>query len=216
VVKGTRLYEQWKRGEYAPYSTEEAVEVVADMKALMPKWARIQRIQRDIPVQLIEAGVDKSHLRELAKARLREEGRECRCIRCREVGLNRVPVSRLKEAKLVDESYQASGGVEHFLSFELPQRDLLVGYARLRLNSDGQEAHLRELKVFGQMAPLGREGEWQHRGFGKELVATAERVAAEAGCAVIDVTSGVGVRRYYEALGYGREGVYMSKRLRAR
>ncbi|HXZ23926.1 MAG TPA: tRNA uridine(34) 5-carboxymethylaminomethyl modification radical SAM/GNAT enzyme Elp3 [Methanomassiliicoccales archaeon] len=216
VVKGTRLYEEWKRGEYAPYTTEQATKVVAEMKALTPKWARIQRIQRDIPAQLIEAGVDKSHLRELARSMLKAEGRECRCIRCREVGLNRVHVSRLKEARLVDDTYRASGGTEHFISFELPPRDLLVGYARLRLNEDGREAHLRELKVFGQMAPLGKEGEWQHRGFGKELVAEAERVAASSGCDVVKVTSGVGARRYYAALGYVRDGVHMSKRIPAR
>ncbi len=87
VVKGTPLYDMWCRGEYEPYSTEKAAHVVAEMKRLVPRWARIQRIQRDIPVQLIEAGVDKSHLRELARNELRSRGISCQCIRCREVGL---------------------------------------------------------------------------------------------------------------------------------
>jgi elongator complex protein 3 len=215
VVKGTPLYESWMRGEYAPYDTEKATAVVADMKALTPKWARIQRIQRDIPVQLIEAGVDKSHLRELAKARLREQGRKCSCIRCREVGLNRTAPSRLKDAEMMTTIYAASGGEERFIALELPD-ELLVGYARLRISSDGVEAHLRELKVFGLVAEFGKGGgEWQHRGLGKRLVAEAERQAAEAGCKEIMVTSGVGVRRYYEALGYSRSGAYMAKGLRA-
>ena len=168
VVKGTPLYDSWKRGEYEPYDTERATQVVAAMKALVPKWARIQRIQRDIPVQLIEAGVDKSHLRELAKARLRSQGLKCRCIRCREVGLNRVPLSRLDEVEMKTDGYRASGGEERFIALELPD-ELLVGYARLRINADGTEAHLRELKVLGLVAPIGKSGgEWQHRGLGKE------------------------------------------------
>ncbi|MDD1769709.1 MAG: tRNA uridine(34) 5-carboxymethylaminomethyl modification radical SAM/GNAT enzyme Elp3 [Methanomassiliicoccales archaeon] len=216
VVKGTPLYDSWKHGEYEPYDTERATQVVAAMKALVPKWARIQRIQRDIPVQLIEAGVDKSHLRELAKARLRSQGLRCRCIRCREVGLNRVPLSRLEEIETRTESYRASGGEERFVALELPD-ELLVGYARLRINADGIEAHLRELKVFGLVAQIGKSGgEWQHRGLGKGLVAEAERQAAEAGCNEIMVTSGVGVRRYYESLGYLRSGAHMAKPLRAR
>jgi elongator complex protein 3 len=88
----------------------------------------------------------------------------------------------------------------------------LVGYARLRLPSQGRIAHLRELKVFGQMAQLGTRGkEWQHRGFGKELMAEAEKIAANEGYAALQVTSGVGVRRYYSSIGYEREGVYMTK-----
>lgn len=217
VVKGTPLYDRWTKGEYAPYTTGQAAEVVAEMKALVPKWVRIQRIQRDIPVQLIEAGVDKSHLREIAKAKLRSEGRRCHCVRCREVGLNRVPPGRMGEAEIRVEEYQASGGKEHFIAFELSEQDYLVGYARLRINAGGQEAHLRELKVFGQMAQFGKPaGGWQHRGFGKDLVAEAESRAKDAGCSVMKVTSGVGARLYYEAMGYSRDIPYMSKPLDAR
>ena len=67
VVKGTKLHEDWSAGRYEPYTTDQAVRVIAEMKALVPEYVRIQRIQRDIPVPLIEAGVDKGHLRELVK-----------------------------------------------------------------------------------------------------------------------------------------------------
>ena len=100
VVKGTKLYEQWQRGEFVPYNTAQATEVVAAMKAIAPRYVRIQRIQRDIPVQLIEAGVDKGHLRELARARMKELGTKCRCIRCREVGLNRIQMDSAGDVEL--------------------------------------------------------------------------------------------------------------------
>ena len=80
---------------------------------------------------------------------------------------------------------------------------------------DGSEtATIRELKVFGRMAKIGKDGEdWQHRGFGKELVAEAERVARENGKTSVRITSGVGVRGYYRSLGYELSRPYMVKRL---
>lgn len=213
VVKGTQLHEMWSRGEYRPYTTDEATEVIARMKELVPPYARIQRIQRDIPVPLIEAGVDKGHLRELVKERMREHGTRCRCIRCREVGLMGITHYDDGAVRPSEEVYEASGGREHFLSFTLPEQDALVGYVRLR-TGDGPVAGIRELKVFGKLVPLEREGDgWQHRGYGRDLVARAEERAREEGCTGIRVTSGVGVRRYYAALGYRRDGVYMAKRL---
>ncbi|MDW5561780.1 MAG: tRNA uridine(34) 5-carboxymethylaminomethyl modification radical SAM/GNAT enzyme Elp3 [Methanomassiliicoccus sp.] len=213
VVKGTKLFEMWQQGEYAPYTTDEAVELMAEMKRLVPPWVRIQRIQRDIPVPLIEAGVDKGHLRELIKERMRSKGHECRCIRCREVGLKGVKDYRPEDVVMTETAYQASGGDETFIAFELPEQDALVGYARLR-TGDGPVAGLRELKVFGRMVPIKKQGGgWQHRGYGKELVARAEEVARDKGCEAIRVTSGVGVREYYRSLRYSRDGMYMKKTL---
>lgn len=212
VVKGTRLYDMWRSGGYEPYSTEEAVAVMAEMKRTVPPWVRIQRIQRDIPVPLIEAGVDKGHIRELIRERLRNDGHQCRCIRCREVGLKGIGDHCAEDMEMNVMAYPASGGTEHFISFDLPERDALAGYARLR-TGDGPVAGLRELKVFGRMLALGqREVGWQHRGLGKELLARAEDIARREGCVAMRVTSGVGVRSYYAALGYERSGAYMMKR----
>lgn len=107
--------------------------------------------------------------------------------------------------------YAASGGEEHFIN--LTYEDKLIGYVRVRI--DGNEcATIRELKVFGRMAEIGKDGEdWQHRGFGRELVSEAERIARENGRSRMRVTSGVGVRGYYRSLGYGLEGHYMVKDL---
>jgi len=213
VVKGTKLYESWVEGAYVPYRTGEAAVLVADMKALMPRYARIQRIQRDIPVDLIEDGVDKSHLRELAREILAKDGRRCQCIRCREVGLMGIRHFEREAVSREVIAYRSSGGVEYFISDNLADKDGLVGYVRLRI--DGNTARIRELKVFGQMAALGHKGEAQHRGFGKALLEEAERTARSWGCAQCVVTSGVGVRAYYEAQGYRRQGPYMAKVLGA-
>ena len=76
----------WKKGDYKPLSTTMATKLVAELKTYVPEWVRIQRIQRDVPSQLINAGVDKSNLRQLVEKELAKHGKQCRCIRCREIG----------------------------------------------------------------------------------------------------------------------------------
>jgi len=212
VVKGTKLYEDWMAGTYTPYGTDEAVRVIAEMKKLVPEYVRIQRIQRDIPVPLIEAGVDKGHLRELVKELLAQQGERCHCIRCREVGL--LGMRDIDPGELAPKviSYEASGGQEEFISLVL-ENDALAGYARLR-KPKGDTALIRELKVFGRMARIGeRGGEWQHLGLGGRLLEMAESSAREAGYSSIKVTSGVGVRGYYASRGYERQLPYMGRSL---
>lgn len=221
VVKGTGLYDAWSSGSYSPPTVEDIVELLVEVKRSMPPWIRILRIQRDIPAKLIEAGVKKSHLREIVMRRMREDGTPCRCIRCREVG--RLPVggdavTDRSDAELNAVEYNASGGIETFLSFDIPSTDSLIGYARLRFPSDHdvQSALVRELHVYGQMAPLdGKAGDhWQHKGFGGKLLAECEARAESAGFAEVLVTSGVGARNYYRRLGYELKGPYMAKRMR--
>ena len=221
VIGGTRLYEMWREGKFRPMTTEEAVELLARVKAELPPWVRVQRIQRDIPAQLIEAGVRAGNLRELVRRRMEAEGRRCRCIRCREVGHSAV---RPEEVELRVERYEASGGTEVFLSFEDPARDVLLAILRLRAPSEG--AHrpeldgavvVRELHVYGRLVPVGgRPGAdgWQHRGLGRALLAEAERIAAEEfGLGKVAVLAGVGTREYYMRMGYERDGPYVSKRV---
>jgi len=115
VVEGTELYRMYLRGDYAPLLDGEAAELVSRIKEILPGYVRLQRVQRDIPAQLIAAGVKKSNLRQLARQRLEARGGRCRCIRCREAGLLHVTEA---DVSLKHERYLASGGEEHFLSYE--------------------------------------------------------------------------------------------------
>jgi len=210
VIEGTGLYDLWKAGGYVPYDVDTAVVLISDMKSVVPEYVRIQRIQRDIPAPQISAGILKSNIRELVAGEMRRTGRECRCIRCREAGHRGVSMNDPDRMTVKTIEYEASGGTEHFISMEY--EDSIAGYVRLRIS--GNTAFIRELKVFGKMAPFGTEGEWQHRGIGKELMDTAERKAYENGAAEIRVTSGVGARGYYRSIGYELKGPYMVKATR--
>lgn len=211
VLPGTLLHQEWVEGRYAPYDTATAAGLLSRIKARLPPWVRIQRIQRDIPARLIAAGVRSGNLRQLALARLAQEGGRCRCLRCREVGRRATP--RPDTLLLTRQSYEAGGGREEFLAFEDPETDAVGGFLRLRLpTGEGgpREPVIRELKVLGPEIPVGsspRSGlEMQHRGFGKRLVAEAEQLARDSGARSIRVTSGVGTREYYARLGFVRDG----------
>jgi len=224
VMEGTELYEWWKRGEYQAFDTEQAVELIAQVKEFVPPWVRIMRVHREFPVHLIQAGVKSGNLRELALARLRERGKRCRCIRCREIGHRTLKEGVLVQpdhVEMVATEYDASGGQEFFISMEDSEADILVGYVRLRIPSqhacreevDGSTALVRELHVYGTEVPVGqrRSGAWQHAGFGRKLLGEAERKAKQAGASRVLVLSALGTKQYYERLGYSHVGPYMGK-----
>ncbi|MCW4004693.1 MAG: tRNA uridine(34) 5-carboxymethylaminomethyl modification radical SAM/GNAT enzyme Elp3 [Candidatus Bathyarchaeota archaeon] len=228
TIANTKAYEWYQQGTYQPYTTEEAASIIAEIKKTIPPWVRVMRVQRDIPARLILAGVKKSDLRELAQKKLKEQGAQCQCIRCREVG-HRLVVDHinpdLEKVKILTHQHEASEGTEVFLSAEDPQNNVLLGYLRLRVPS--QKAHrpeitavpsaiVRELHVYGPLVPVGKHtaGAWQHRGYGKVLLSEAECIAREQfGLKKLLVISAIGTRRYYMRLGYERDGVYVSKRL---
>jgi elongator complex protein 3 len=226
VTKGSEFYDLWKKGDYTPYTTEQAVDLIVNIKKMLPKWVRTMRIQRDIPSQLIEAGVKKSNLGELVYNKLAEENIKCQCIRCREVGHQGVGVNPVfGDIKFMKEEYNAGMGREIFLSHEDPLNDILIGFLRLRIPSnmahrrevDKKTAIVRELHVYGQMAELGQKKDeiWQHMGYGEDLLAEAEKIALENyDKNKLLIISGVGARNYYRKFGYEREGPYMSKILK--
>jgi elongator complex protein 3 len=75
---------------------------------------------------------------------------------------------------------------------------------------------LRELKVAGELVPIGKTDTalWQHKGYGRQLLMESERVALQHGAKEMLILSGVGVRNYYRKLGYERKGPYMAKLLK--
>lgn len=228
VTKDTILYKWYKEGKYRPYTTEEAVKLLVEVYKIIPKWVRVMRIQRDIPVPLIAAGVKHSNLGQLVFNELIKRGIRPREIRFREVGhvMQKFGIQpEVEHIKLLRDDYEASEGHEIFLSFEDVKNDILIGFLRLRIPSE--KAHrkeinccpsaiVRELHVYGPLVPIGGRPkyEWQHRGYGRELLAEAERIAKEEfDVKKMLVISGVGVREYYRKFGYRKDGPYVSKRL---
>jgi elongator complex protein 3 len=225
VVEDTELEKWYRDGRYQPYPDDVMTDLVADIKAIVPGYVRISRVLRDIPSSYIVGGL-KDSLRDIVWQRMKERGKECRCIRCREYGHRARNGWETGEPRMVRTDYEASGGTEIFLSFE-DDNETLFGLLRLRIQSGtenrlgqgngGNLALIRELHVYGPEVPLREQipAAAQHKGLGRMLLAEAERIAGEESHAEqVFVLSGVGAREYYRAgSGYRLQDDYMVKDL---
>jgi elongator complex protein 3 len=214
VGEGTPLYKLFQEGKFHPIDAEEAAYRIFEWKKFVPEYCRIQRIQRDVPTKMWKSGVEMTNLRQYLH---KEHKVVCRCIRCREPKNKEVNWAKT-EVKVKE--FDASKGKEFFLSVEDTENDLLIGFLRLRFPSEflreeitPKSALIRELHVYGVSTGIGDDGTVQHRGWGKKLIQKAEEICKENQKNKVVVISGVGVRKYYEKIGYLKEGPYMVKEI---
>jgi len=185
----------------------------------------------------------RTNLQQIVTQHMDKKGMKCYDIRSREVR-NAIIETQLGRAKLYIRVYRANEGTEFFLSVELASEkrgadfddNKLLGICRLRIpdfeftqkehlpfhylpvyrNKKDRISRIRELHVYGNIASITRDGNSQHRGIGTFLMRTAESISKLYGCTLATVISGVGVRDYYEHLGYHldtKEDAYMIKSL---
>jgi ELP3 family radical SAM enzyme/protein acetyltransferase len=171
----------------------------------------------------------KTNLQQIVTDELVKRGLTCIDIRSREIR-NSIVESRLDNAKLYIRTYRANEGTEFFISAEIPNVDtqgftdnaVLLGLCRLRIpdheftakeriphhylpiyrNKIDRISRIRELHVYGNIASNSKSGNSQHRGVGKFLISVAESISRMYSCDLVTIISGVGVRDYYEHLGY--------------
>lgn len=219
LLANAELYDVWLRGEYTPYTTEQLIDLIADIKPTIPRYCRVNRIIRDIPSTNVVEGNKRTSLRQDVHQRLAERGEACHCIRCREVRGQQVHLSSISREDLI---YRTNSTEEHFLAFNTPD-DKLAGFLRLSLPDSGSvqtdladlvgAAIIREVHVYGQSLPVGSEAEGvaQHSGLGTQLIQWAEQIAGERGFQRMAVISAIGTRRYYLERGFERGELYLVK-----
>ncbi len=217
LLKNAELYEYWQRGEYHPYTTQDLIDLLVDIKPTIPRYCRVNRVVRDIPSTNVIAGNKRTSLRQDIHREMEQRGTRCQCIRCREVRKERV---RIEDLHLEDLIYQAGYAEEHFLTFVTPS-DKIAGFLRLSLPGSGAPdsgladlegaAIIREVHVFGQSLGFGanQRGAAQHAGLGTVLIEKAEQIAAEKGFRRLAVIAAIGTRRYYLERGFVRGESYL-------
>ncbi|MBS3052135.1 MAG: tRNA uridine(34) 5-carboxymethylaminomethyl modification radical SAM/GNAT enzyme Elp3 [Candidatus Aenigmarchaeota archaeon] len=225
VMPNTILYEEWMNGNYTPPTDEDVKNLFVEIKKMVPPFVRFRRMLRDMPATEIASGPKKSNIREIALQELKNQGLKCRCTRCREPGhakrLHNIEPN-IENIELIRRDYDASEGKEIFLSFEDTKNDILIALARLRVPSEKTHRKeikkvasvIRELHTYGPLVPIDKQpkNEWQHRGYGKELISEAEKISKEEfDRKKLVIISGVGVKKYFTKLGYSYDGPYMSK-----
>ena len=221
LLANAELYEYWQRGEFKPYTTEELIDLIADVKPTIPRYCRVNRVIRDIPSTNVVEGNRRTSLRQDVHDEMKRRGTRCQCVRCREVKSKQVNVESLRLDDLV---YQAGAAEEHFISY-VTTDDQLAGFIRLSLpGKDSPEttvsdlnsaALIREVHVYGQSLPVGAEkdGAAQHVGLGTRLLEEAEQVAIKNGFKRLAVISAVGTRGYYLSRGFERSELYLVKKI---
>lgn len=221
---------KWKEsGKWKPYAESaynDLVDVIVHAKRVSKPWIRFNRIQRDFPPENdtrvgYTSATIKPNLREYIIKSCKENGVVCQCIRCKEIKngkmKSKTPIYNL-------DTYEASGGIEHFISATNDDKTQLYGFVRLRINSSSRTlrrvAMIRELHVYGKIVSVkhknNNSNEVQHKGIGKQLLRHAEALALCNDCTYVSVISGVGVRQYYKKFGYqfiNDELKYMTKEL---
>ncbi len=220
LLRNAELYQYWQRGEYKPYSEQELIDLLADIKPTVPRFCRINRVIRDIPSNHVVEGNRNTSLRQDVAEELDGRGTKCDCIRCREIRKNELSDGELIFDDLV---YQAGRAEEHFLSFNT-RTDHIVGFLRLSLPDKARQfpvehlddaAIIREVHVYGQSVEVGaeQEGMAQHRGLGTQLIEKAAEIAKTGGYSKLAVISAVGTREYYAGRGFVMGELYMVRDL---
>ena len=222
LLRNAELYQVWEAGQYQPYTTEQLIDLLADIKPAVPRYCRINRVIRDIPSTNVVEGNKRTSLRQDVHDEMKRRGSRCQCIRCREVRQAQVDGSRLE---LDDLTYQAACAEEHFISYVTPD-DRIAGFIRLSLPWPNQAhpsglpdlegaALIREVHVYGQSLPVGAEqgGAAQHSGLGTRLLREAESVARTKGFGKMAVISAIGTRKYYLDRGFERGELYLVKNI---
>lgn len=221
LLANAELYEYWQRGEFKPYTTQELIDLIADVKPSIPRYCRVNRVIRDIPSNNVVEGNRRTSLRQDIHDEMKRRGTHCECVRCREVRGKPVSTGQLRLDDLI---YQTGTAEEHFISFVTPD-DGLAGFVRLSLpNANAPQtglhdldgaALIREVHVYGQSLAVGAEqvGAAQHAGLGTRLLQEADAVAKAHGYGRMAVISAVGTRPYYLDRGFERGELYLVKSL---
>jgi len=230
LLRDTGLAKLYEKGIYKPYPDEVFTDLLLQIKKIVPPWVRIMRIQREIESEDILYGYKSSNIRQILQQKLTEQGLQCNCIRCREVGIKKL--TNYEKIKITTKrtDYASSNGKEIFLSLEDDENNILFGFLRLRKlarpyrtelreKNGSPSAIVRELHVFGQLVDIGTKNDFlisssQHKGYGSKLLEIAENIVKnEFGFNTISIISAIGTRQYYKKFGYLLNGPYVSKEL---
>jgi len=240
LIESTELFRYWQRGQFKPYTTEELVTLLADVKPTIPRYCRVNRVIRDIPSTYVIAGNKRTSLRQDVHQELKKRQVRCQCIRCREIRSQMIDPNSLRPEQVV---YQTGQIENHFLSYVTAGDRLaarlasgqpdgaqaasgrLAGFLRLALPREDapqtdmadleRAAIIREVHVYGQSLQVGAEadGATQHSGLGTSLLDWAEQIAHRQGFLRLAVISAVGTRQYYLERGFERGDLYLVKNL---
>lgn len=236
VTDKSDLTDIWKAWGFKAYDDETLIDLMCSLETMIPEYVRINRTYRDIPASEILHGSTLSNLRQIVENKLKLWWINLLEIRNREI---KDKINNPTDAVLHTLKYEASWWTEYLLTFEDPKDRTIFSLLRLRLpwikwqnlaplikgelKGDfysllpelNSAAIIREIHTFWDQLSIWEA--WstfgQHIGFGKKLIAEAEKIAIENWFEKMAVIAWVWVREYYKKRWYTLEWEYMVKNL---
>jgi elongator complex protein 3 len=208
VARHLGLADMVNTAHWTPMTTEEYIRLLQETYPRMPRYVHVNRIQRIFAPSKVAAGpadvIDRTMFDGLS-----------RCLWQRSVAQKHHDLDADFSGYRV-ESYQQG----HGYCFEaVVDEDTAIGYGRLSIPADG-DAIVRDVRTLGNMLPVGAQNTerigTQHIGVGKALMRAMEATAESVGARRVRLRPAVGVRSYFERLGYSvTDGRYVEKRFGA-
>jgi len=195
----SELAEKLKNGEWNPLTYDEYLKMLKDCLPHIPRYVHINRFQRFTEGHKIVAGPSEKIDRALFNG-------ICKCLWHRSPAQTGIDLnSDFREYSLTCIPQGTKGYcIEAHLNNEK-----LLGYGRLTLIQN-QTAIIRDLRVLGNMIPVGIKNEnfnrTQHIGIGKSMLKKMEEKALDHGKHHIRIHTSPGARMYFEKNGYKQEG----------
>ncbi|MCD5380870.1 tRNA uridine(34) 5-carboxymethylaminomethyl modification radical SAM/GNAT enzyme Elp3 [Candidatus Gracilibacteria bacterium] len=138
VTDNSKLTQVWKDGGFKAYDDETLIDLTCDLEAMIPEYVRLNRTYRDIPATEILEGSIVANLRQIVEERLEKQGIKVMDIRNRELKNKK---NKPEGAELHNYTYEASDGLEHFITFEDPEDRTIFSLLRLRLPEGDKTAN---------------------------------------------------------------------------
>ncbi|MCH4184195.1 MAG: tRNA uridine(34) 5-carboxymethylaminomethyl modification radical SAM/GNAT enzyme Elp3 [Eggerthellaceae bacterium] len=218
LVAGTKLNKHFADKSWQPYSENELLDVLVADTLHTPPYIRISRMIRDISAHDIKAGNKKVNLRQMVEQKLDAPNQSVNEMRYREIGARSVNADQISyevlqyETDATNEYFIQAITKEHrivaFLRLSLPHETYVRNYAgTLPVNTS--EAMVRELHLYGRSPEPTEEARRAERfHIAQSLVAQAQDVAHSNGYTRLNVMCSIGMRSYYDALGFTGRGAY--------
>lgn len=195
-----RLYELYLKGLWRPMGVKEYISLLNECYRYIPKYVHINRIQRIIPQEQIEAGPADEINRQIFSS-------TSKCLWQRSVAQNNIDLEGdFRNYKVID---YPQGGNRYCFEAVFAD-DIVLGYGRLDIFP--RKALIRDIRVLGNMLPVGMKNNFkrgcQHIGIGTSIINAMEYKAKKENVKHIYVKPSFGSMVWFAKFGYCNIGNY--------
>lgn len=184
------LHTLFETKNWKPIPEFELYSLLTALSNIIPPYVRISRIQRQFDI-------DSCYFQNMGALRARF-GIRFNDVREREVG-RKFPYLTLENVGF--STFRMTKKAKDLYLELITTNDTLLGIARIRLR-DNFYLVLRELRIFGRLAPLSEKGPFQGNGLGSLFLTKIEEYAYENNILGILVNASIGSRPFFIGKGY--------------